>query len=432
METLFAILNMAVSSICPIALIFVLCNFKCSRKTSVITFILLCSSVTAVNCMVQFTFGRQAELGFFSIIVGIPTIGALLFLTKDRFSVIFFNFYTAINALYLVSILSNSVTIIFNTHLILENIVRIILFCFIVYSIRHYFIEPYHLLTQTSNHSLGMVPVIPFLFFCQSMFMGLHPTFQNITTIAIILLYVVLIFVYVIIYQIFRQFETKYDNEYKSQLLETQIMALHAQSEAIYQHEEKAKILNHDLKHYTQMIAGHLQLNQPDEALVILDELNKSIDKNRPAIYCDNFTVNAILSTYFEQAEKEGIQVNSSISLPSKLNINTIDFSVALANALDNAITSCKKARLSNKEISITICYTRNQLIFKLSNTCSEKVMFSPKKIPISHNGEGHGLGSRSIAAFVEKYNGLLDYEQINNTFYMQILIYVPPPVSLS
>lgn len=57
--------------------------------------------------------------------------------------------------------------------------------------------------------------------------------------------------------------------------------------------------------------------------------------------YCKNYAINAILSFYAEQAEKNGITMQVSIQMDDPPVIPETEFCVLIGNLLENAVDAC-------------------------------------------------------------------------------------------
>ena len=58
--------------------------------------------------------------------------------------------------------------------------------------------------------------------------------------------------------------------------------------------------------------------------------------------------------------------------------------------------------------------------MLQISNSFPGAVEFDSNGLPISHE-EGHGFGTRSIAAFCEKYGAFYEFKAVGDTFYLRI-----------
>lgn len=139
-----------------------------------------------------------------------------------------------------------------------------------------------------------------------------------------------------------------------------------------------------------------------------------------PAL-CENPALDAIIRYYLEKAREKGIQTEYHLDIPARLSVSDAELSVVFANALENAIRACENLGEGKSKKIMISCASRPKFVMQISNTCG-KVSFNQDGFPISSR-EGHGLGIKSIQAFAEKNNALLDYELNKDTLTMSMLI---------
>ena len=121
------------------------------------------------------------------------------------------------------------------------------------------------------------------------------------------------------------------------------------------------------------------------------------------------------------QAERDGIRMELSLAIPDQLPISAEELSTVFANALENAIHACEKLPREKRVIHCK-CISSPQLMFKISNPYSGEVRFDESGVPVAEQ-EGHGIGSRSIQAFVRKYGAYCAYQTRDGWFTLTIAL---------
>ena len=71
--------------------------------------------------------------------------------------------------------------------------------------------------------------------------------------------------------------------------------------------------------------------------------------------------------------------------------------------------------------LRFTAIYT-GQLILELTNPYAGKLILDDKGVPVSLK-DGHGRGSQSVSAFVNKYGGELIYETTDGVFKVRMMV---------
>lgn len=106
-ETVQVFFRTLVACACPLALLFAMSGFKCKRQTAWAVFGLIALAGTAVCFTLILTAGLEQMWRVYFLVLLVPSLLFLLLATTDRPSQVLFNFFTAINAFYLASIISH-------------------------------------------------------------------------------------------------------------------------------------------------------------------------------------------------------------------------------------------------------------------------------------------------------------------------------------
>ncbi|MDE6914151.1 MAG: GHKL domain-containing protein, partial [Lachnospiraceae bacterium] len=67
-------------------------------------------------------------------------------------------------------------------------------------------------------------------------------------------------------------------------------------------------------------------------------------------------------------------------------------------------------------------CICTPKFMLEIANPCKEEVLFSKDGLPLSKE-KGHGIGTRSIFAFCNKYHASFDFAVSNGQFVLRIVL---------
>lgn len=248
-----------------------------------------------------------------------------------------------------------------------------------------------------------------------------HYTRSPVATLYIYAVTAVMLLVYVIIFHsLLSQYNLQL-SEYTNGILLSQSESFQKQLEAINSTEEQIKILRHNMRYDYIVVSDMLTAGDISGALEYLGSVGQRLDNAKKVSYCSNSTANAILAYYIECAESKGIVTEVHFSMPENIDINIIDLTATVANALDNAVNAC--ARVVGKQKKLRIRTTENkQYIVEIANNYEGTVSFDEDGLPVSKES-GHGIGTRSISAFARKNNAVLDYDITDEWFKLRIVL---------
>ena len=124
------------------------------------------------------------------------------------------------------------------------------------------------------------------------------------------------------------------------------------------------------------------------------------MDAITPMRFCENETVNIILSAFASKAKQSGILMTVDARLPDTLTLSDTELCSLLSNALENAIHACGDITDSNeRNIKLRLYSKNNKLCIDIRNRYQTEPMFHQGH-PVS-NEQGHGYGTKSMAHIV-------------------------------
>ena len=171
--------------------------------------------------------------------------------------------------------------------------------------------------------------------------------------------------------------------------------------------------LRHDRRHHNMVLYEFANRNDIESIKEYLSELidNESLvvkEKN----YCDNRTMNTVLSVYEKRALEKGISVNISVSAGINLAVSPKDLVVIISNLFENAIKETERLKNKEKWIDISVKESARRLLIKVENACRSN---------LNMNESVYGIGIRSVIATTRKYDGMYDFTAENDMFSVKI-----------
>ena len=191
--------------------------------------------------------------------------------------------------------------------------------------------------------------------------------------------------------------------------------------EAVKAAEDMIRTERHDLRHRLQTAAELVSRGERESALEFLDSAQERLNERKAVRWCRPPVLDAVFSSYFDQAQNQGIPVEARISLPDTLPVDEGELAIVLANALENAIHACQSLPAGARKISCKVI-ARPSLMIEIANPVAGAVEFDSQGLPAAA-GEGHGLGTRSIAAFCQKHGFLYHFAAKGGWFRLRLVL---------
>lgn len=183
----------------------------------------------------------------------------------------------------------------------------------------------------------------------------------------------------------------------------------------------------HNLKNQLLSIRAYA-LKEDNTAIItfINKLLNESDFGLTPVSVSDNLVIDAIISSKLTLAQKNNIEYTWDINVPFQLPVNDIDLCVLIGNSIENAFDACLASECNCKFLHSTIHYKHNCLYFNFKNSYSHQLRkVNNSLLSTKSNPALHGYGLPSIQSIVDKYNGILEIEHIENMFSLKIILYL-------
>ena len=236
-------------------------------------------------------------------------------------------------------------------------------------------------------------------------------SFNDTSVITFVFLSVSIMAVYPIIFRSINSMSEatmKREVEAQNKLLIAQIEAKNAQLIA----DSRSR---HDRRHHNLVMLEFAKNNDVESIRKYLTNLMNSEGEVWGEVhYCENTTVNTVLTVYERRAAENGIDVNISALVSSDTDVLPQDLVIVIANLFENAIHAASSLKCENARIDITIKESVQRLLVKIENTCEEKMTFDSTR---------YGIGINSIIATVNKYDGMYDFTVEEGIFSAKVIM---------
>lgn len=209
--------------------------------------------------------------------------------------------------------------------------------------------------------------------------------------------------------------EEKLKVESRQELLQSELAA---QEEFI----KLARHNRHDLRYHNALLADYLERGDIDGAKGYLRQHNAHIVEATLKQFCKNHVANAVLRIYERRAEQNNIALAVSADIPERLPLTAPETGELFSNLLENACEACERTAGPGRFITLNAQLAEGRLLLELSNKVSGETTFNKNGMPLSRKTNG-GTGTRSMVQIVQKYGGMLHFEQTDGTFFTQIIL---------
>jgi two-component system, LytTR family, sensor histidine kinase AgrC len=315
-------------------------------------------------------------------------------------------------------------TLIFH-HYVVDAFFNSLCYALIIVFIIKVFRKPYFRIMEALENGWGPFCFVTFLMLAIIFLLQYYPepianSPDNIPLLC--LTYILMFAFYAIVYLNFENITQYYQLKQDKRLMRLQTEMQKKEYDAILDKLSAAQIYRHDMKHHINALNTLLRENNLGEAEKYLGKLSDRLNDTVIEQYCENYVVNVILSSYISKAKEEGIEVTCKADVPADLKMEELELGAIFSNAMDNAIAACGKIEdRDHRKISVACRVHINQIYIQISNTFAGEVSFDGE-YPVSQR-EGHGFGTRSIAAIAQKYGGIFSFTAEEGLFTTTVIL---------
>lgn len=185
----------------------------------------------------------------------------------------------------------------------------------------------------------------------------------------------------------------------------------------------EARRAKHDVRHHAAFMQELLRNKNYSALETYLGEYTASLPDDTPLMFCDNQAANAVIS-YFASlsvSAEVNIEYSANTVIPDNIGMDKTDLTVILGNLIENAYEACLQAL--GGFIKAGASYEAGTLCITVDNSFSGQIKTTSSGAFVSSKHSGMGLGTQSVAAIAEKYNGICEFRHSDSVFYASVMI---------
>ncbi|MEG1514167.1 MAG: ATP-binding protein [Clostridia bacterium] len=299
--------------------------------------------------------------------------------------------------------------------------VAIIVFFFLLWRL---FVEAAHQAMTYSRQSLflfGCLPAVYYVFdyaatvYTRALYTGIEMMSEFLPTV-MALFYVWFIVTY------HSEVQQKTQIQLEKNTLHLQMEAAKSQLDVLRASQEQAAIYRHDMRHHLAMIDSFAQHGALAQITEYLATAQQTLTAITPLRFCENETINLLLSSFTSKAQKQAITLRVKADLPRDMNLPDTELCSVISNGLENALNAVGKLEDDTpKNVFISCKLIRNMLLIEIENAYRGDIQMNGQT-PTSTE-IGHGYGCKSIRSIAQKRNGFCTFALADGVFTLRVLL---------
>ncbi len=218
-----------------------------------------------------------------------------------------------------------------------------------------------------------------------------------------------------------------YLEENKKKILEVQNDYYKKQLEYVQATERATKNLRHDMKNHLLSITALAKKKDNPEIVDYIGKVYNYSQLDRKHISTGNVVIDSIVNYKWMLAEEKEIDMTADIAIPKEINVDDIDATILLGNLLDNAIENA--ARTTERKVALSIRYDKGRMFVSCVNSYNGRTKKDGDEYhTVKQDQEKHGFGLKSMKDVIGKYDGVMNIQDDNHEFRVEIFMYIVSP----
>ena len=405
-------------------LLFLFYEYRCSRRTFILSGGAVILVTSAISIWIWFTRGLAAMGQYGIMVASVPSLLFFFAMSKHRNAQFVFIFCFSDTVCMWILLASGLIDHAVGGGGAVTVTMRLILLPLLEYAVWRWLRKPYLEMSRLVRRGWLLFAALTGSIYLILVLLSVYPTIiferpQDIPLAVMVLILIALVYGTIFLVQ-FEQLHNLEAQE-RQRVLEAQTVMMSRRVEDILRADEAMRIERHDMRHQLQTVAS---LAQRGDRAALLDYVGSSQEKlaaTAPKRYCSHPALDAVLVNAAVQAEQMNIRMEIEVGLPEELPVDAFELSIVFANALENAIHAVRELPEDQRRIVCkSVAYPR--FMVEISNSYAGEIAFDQRGVPVADK-PGHGIGTRSIVAFAEKHNALYLFRAENGWFKLQIAV---------
>ncbi len=392
------------------------------RKTFIIT-VATITPLIALNVLSIILLGPEKGTQLLLITCIIPSFILFFILAKHRGFRFIFTFCLVDTIAYETIVITSMLDTVMNVpNNIVMFVSRLIIFPVFEFLIIKFLRKPYHKFQNNTPKGWGIFSLMTALFYVLLFAASIYPTIiwsRPDDCLSMVLIMLLMPIMYATVFRVLIIQSELIDTHNQAQILDMQVKMANERIESDADTENRLKVLRHDLRHHMLLLNDYIKNGEAEKALAHINSVTDYIDSTLPKTFCLNGVVNTILSHYANIASVKKIDFICDVSLSRHLPLADIDLVVIFSNALENAVNALEIC--DTKRIEVKGFESNGKFFIEIKNPFCGEIEFE-NSLPVTRI-ENHGYGTKSIAAIVERHEGIYSFTVEDDIFVFRCAI---------
>lgn len=171
------------------------------------------------------------------------------------------------------------------------------------------------------------------------------------------------------------------------------------QNEMLEAKQQKMLSTRLEFEKRLEKIQEKLKRGEEETAWQEMDEFQKSLEKTRPASYCQNSIINAVVHEKEKDLKRLQVQMDIRLQVPQMLKLDPLHLCSIFSNLLDNALEALSGLPQEERKFELHAEIKGVYLFVRCRNTASKSHALRKRR-------KGHGYGTQILDYIAKTYEG--------------------------
>lgn len=190
----------------------------------------------------------------------------------------------------------------------------------------------------------------------------------------------------------------------------------HMQNEMLEAKQRELQEMQDDFEKRLEEIREKLMFGENEMIRREMDAFQESLNQTRPADYCQNPIVNAILSEKQRKIDSLNIKAEIQLLIPRGLKMDPLHLCSLFSNLLDNALEALAELPENERELELNAEMKGIYLFVKARNT-------TVKSHALRKIRKGRGYGTQILQNLAKIYDGKYQAEYVNGWYTVIVMV---------
>ena len=225
-------------------------------------------------------------------------------------------------------------------------------------------------------------------------------------------------------FQLYSHITSSIQKKNKKIILKKQSESYLQQLKMIQKNNANIALIHHDIKNHLFMMKSLYEQGEIASCNNYFDSLLLKIECTEDVCRSGNLIVDGIVN--YKLSSLSGVDMHIDVCIPKKLKILDVDVTSILGNLLDNSVRAVKKVQEcgGSPMLYLNMRYSKGRLFLQVENSYKNVKVVEGILQTTKRDKESHGIGIESVRNTVDKYNGMVELNFMDNIFSVSAVLY--------